>query len=406
LPKIITLKKNETILVALLAALNFTHILDFMIMMPLGNLLMPRWHINSSQFTLVVSCYSFASFISSFCAIFFADKFDRKNLLLLAYAGFLIGTLTCAVADSYHTMMAARLITGLFGGLISAQVLSIIGDVIPYERRGQAMGMLMGGFGLASIVGIPLGLYFANTFGWYSPFIFIVAVGGLVFPFLLKYIPNVNAHLANQINFMQRLKNIGLTFKNETQLTALLFSAVMMMGHFIIIPLLNPYMVHNVGVPLNQTPLIYLVGGLSSIVTAQIAGKLADKYGKKKVFTIAAYVSIVFVWLITNLPVTNIVLVLVLFAFWFSTATSRMVPGQAMTTQAVPPQNRGGFMSLNSCVQSLGQAFVMLISGWVTYSDNNLVIHHYAALGYISIALILLCVIIVSRLEKLILADM
>ncbi len=366
---------------------------------------MPRWNVNSSQFTLVVSCYSFASFVSSFSAIFFADNFDRKKLLLFAYAGFLLGTLSCAFADSYYTMMAARVITGLFGGLISAQVLSIIGDVIPYQRRGQAMGMLMGGFGIASIAGIPLGLYLANTYGWYTPFLFIVAVGALVFPFLLKYIPNVNGHLANKTKFKDRLKNIVYTFQNKTQSTALLFSALMMTGHFIIIPLINPFMVHNVGVPIGKTPLIYLVGGLSSIFTAQIVGKLSDKYGKKKVFTIAAYISIVFVFFITNMPVLNLYLVLTIFAFWFSTATSRMVPGQAMTTQAVPPQNRGGFMSLNSCIQALAQGCAMLVSGWVTFSDANLVIYNYNILGYFSIGLILMCIVVVSKLEKLILAN-
>jgi DHA1 family inner membrane transport protein len=397
------LKRSEIILVTLLALLNFTHILDFMIMMPLGNILMPKWSLTTSQFAVIVSSYSLAAFVSSFGAIFFADKFDRKKLLLFAYAGFLIGTFGCVFATDYLTMIMARIVTGIFGGLIGAQVLSIIGDIVPYERRGQAMGMLMGGFALASVVGVPFGLFLANSYDWYFPFIVVAVVGSFLLPFLLRYVPNVNEHLSHPVALRQRITNFFLIFKNETQLTALAFSMLMIMGHFIIIPLINPFMVYNVGVPQDYTPLIYLCGGLSALVSAQIAGKLADRFGKRQVFVASALISTGFILFITHMPAMPLFVVLITFSLWFSTATGRTVPGQAMTTQAVTTQSRGSFMSLNSCVQSLGSGFATLTSGWITYSDEKYAIHNYNILGYISIILVLMCVGMAYRLDRLIL---
>lgn len=397
-----SLKRNEIILVALLALLNFTHILDFMIMMPLGNILMPKWELTTSQFAIIVSGYSLAAFVSSFTAIFFADIFDRKKLLLAAYFGFLLGTFGCVFAVGFSTMLPSRIVTGIFGGLIGAQVLSIIGDVVPYERRGQAMGLLMGGFALASVVGVPFGLFLANTYDWFFPFIVVASVGSLLYPLLLRYIPNVNGHLENPIDLKERTRQFYRIFSNETQVTALVFSLLMIMGHFIIIPLINPYMVYNVGVHQESTPLIYLFGGLSALVTAQIAGKVADRFGKRQVFVSSALISTFFIFWITNMSSMPLVFVLIIFSLWFSTATGRTVPGQAMITQAVNSQSRGSFMSLNSCVQSLGSGMATLTSGWITFSDKNYAIHNYHIIGYISIVLVLLCVVMAYRLDRLI----
>lgn len=388
-----------------MALLNFTHILDFMIMMPLGNILMPRWHLTTSQFSVIVSSYSLAAFCSSFSAIFYADKFDRKKLLLFGYFGFLIGTFGCVFAFGANSMIIARTFTGIFGGLISAQILSIIGDIIPYERRGRAMGLLMGGFALASVIGVPFGLFLANHYDWYFPFLVVAILGSLLYPFLVKFVPNVNAHLANPVKLKERYQIFLQIFKNKTQITALAFSFLLIMGHFIIIPLFNPYIVYNVGVPQDSTPLIYLFGGISSLITAQIVGKLADKYGKRQVFVIAGFVSLVFIVIITNMSKIPVYMVLIIFTFWFSASTSRTVPGQAMTTQAVTLQTRGSFMSLNSCVQSLGSGLASLLSGILTYSDKKFAIHNYNYLGYISVVLILICVALAYRLDRLLIIN-
>ena len=296
-----------------MALLNFTHILDFMIMMPLGNILMPKWNLNSSEFSVIVSSYSLAAFCSSFIAIFFADKFDRKKLLLFAYFGFLIGTFGCAFAFNANSMIFARVITGIFGGLISAQILSIIADIIPYERRGQAMGLLMGGFALASVIGVPLGLYLANKYNWYFPFLVVAIFGCILFPFLIKLVPNVNEHLKNPVLLKDRIINFTLIFSNKIQVTALIFSFLLILGHFLIIPLFNPYMVYNVGIPKESTPLIYFFGGISSLITAQFIGKISDKKGKRQVYVVAVLVSLIFILLLTNLPQLPTYAVLIIF---------------------------------------------------------------------------------------------
>ncbi|MBL0101426.1 MAG: MFS transporter [Saprospiraceae bacterium] len=210
-------------------------------------------------------------------------------------------------------------------------------------------------------------------------------------------------HMNHPVHLKQRVNNFYDIFSNHTQKTALAFSMLMIMGHFIIIPLINPYMVYNVGVKQEYTPLIYLVGGLSALITARITGRLADRFGKRQVFVISALISTLFVFSITHMPTLPLFAVLTIFALWFSTATGRTVPGQAMTTQAVTTQSRGSFMSLNSCVQSLGSGLATLMSGWITYSDETYAIHNYHILGYISIMLILLCIALAYRLDRLIL---
>lgn len=361
---------------------------------------MPKWHLTTSAFSIIVSSYSLSAFVSSFIAIFFVDQFDRKKVLLFAYFGFLLGTVGCACAWGATSLIVFRTLTGVFGGVIGAQVLSIISDIIPYERRGQAMGMLMGGFALASVVGVPFSLFLANSFEWYYPFIVVVGVGFTLFPFLVKFIPNVTDHLHNLLPLNERIKNFGHVFKDKTQLTALVFSFLMIIGHFIIIPLFNPFLVYNVGLAQKSTPLVYLFGGLSSLFTAQIIGKLADKYGKRQVFVIAAILSLFFSIIITNMPKLSALLVLIIFSCWFCTATGRTVPGQAMITQSVSAKTRGSFMSLNSCMQSLGTGLATLLSGWVTYSDEKFVIHNYDYLGYISVFLLIVSILLAYQLDK------
>jgi MFS transporter, DHA1 family, inner membrane transport protein len=394
------LKRKEIIVVSLLALVNFTHILDFMIMMPLGNLLMPLWKLNTAQFANVVAGYPIAAFVSAFCAIFFADKFDRKHLLLFAYFGFLIGTFMCGQAIGYQSMMAARVITGLFGGMIGAQVMSMIGDFVPYERRGQAMGILMSGFALASVIGVPLSLFLANHFAWNFPFYLIAGQGLLLFFILWKVLPNFKMHLENPIKLKDRAQNFVDIFSNRTQIIALALGSCLMMGHFFIIPLINPYLVNNVKIDIKYTPLVYLFGGIATILASNITGKLADKYGKYIVFKYAILFAFPCIFAVTNMPVWPLWLVLFIYAIWFAVTTSRSVPAQAMITQSVTAQTRGSFMSFSSCLQSLGTGIATLISGKLTYNDAKGIIHGYPYLGYISMAVIAFCFYLGWVLQK------
>lgn len=382
--------KKERIIIVLLAAINFTHILDFMIMMPLGNYLMPFFDISPKQFSFLVGSYPVTAFLSGFAAAFFVDKYDRKKVLLFAYVGFLVGTIACGFAPSYTLLLGARILTGLFGGLISAQVMSIIADLFGYERRGAAMGAVMSAFAIASTIGVPFSLYLSNLFTWHAPFILVGVLGVIVVPLIMRFIPSMSGHKQEKNEDDHPLRVLLNVIQSREQRLALLFSALLMMGHFLIIPFINPYMEFNKGYTKDQTPMIYLFGGIASFVSAIAIGRYSDKVGKLRVFSYSVIFSFIMVWLITNMPVLPFSLVLVFFAIWFILATGRAVTAQAMISNVVKPGQRGSFMSFNSSVQQLGTAVASFVAGFVVVKDSAGKLHRYEWVGYLSIIVLLL----------------
>lgn len=390
--------RKERLIIVLLASINFTHILDFMIMMPLGNYLMPYFNISPRQFTFLVGAYTLTGGISGFVAAFFVNRFDRKKFLLYGYAGFIVGTIACGFAPTYDLLLLSRILAGLFGGLIGAQVLSIVADIFPYERRGSAMGAIMSAFAIASTLGVPFSLYLANLFSWQTPFLLVGFLGIIIIPLVLKLIPSMREHV--QEKNAPRLAVITEVINNPKQRLTLLFSALMMMGHFLIIPFINPYMEFNNGYSKSITPMIYLVGGIASFFSANILGRVSDKYGKLPVFSICVLTSLIFVWIITNLPPVHFGIVLMLFFGWFSLATGRAVTSQAMISSVVNIKQRGSFMSFNSSAQQLGTSFASFIAGLVVIKAENGKISHYPWLGYLSILILIFCFLIARRLFK------
>lgn len=393
------MNENRKVILFLLAALNFTHILDFMIMMPLGNYLMPYFKINPRQFSLLVGAYTLSAAVSGFAAAFFVDKFDRKKFLLFAYGGFLIGTLFCGIAPNYPLLLMARIFAGLFGGMIGAQVLSIISDIFPYEERGKAMGSVMSAFAVASTLGVPFALYIANAFSWHAPFIFVVIMGSAIYPFLYRYIPPMDKHLKQQKEHGPFYALQQVTGDSK-QMLALLFSFLMMMGHFLIIPFINPFMEFNRGYSKMQTPMIYLAGGAASFIAANILGRWADKYGKLRVFVSCLLLSLGLVMLITHLPQVPFPIVLSFFAIWFVFSTGRAVTAQAMLSNVVPSAQRGSFMSFNSSVQQLGTSTASFVAGLVVTAGADGKLMHYGWLGWLSVAVLLVCLAVGMKIFK------
>ena len=386
---------KERIILILLAALNFTHILDFMIMMPLGNYLMPYFDLSPQQFSVLVSAYTISAAVSGFGAAFFVDRFDRKKVLLFAYVGFLIGTIGCGLAPTFITLFLARTFAGLFGGLIGAQVLSIVADSFPYERRGAAMGAIMSAFALASTFGVPFALYLANLISWHAPFLLVGFLGIALIPLIMRYLPAMTGHLqAEDAPVQSKWSVITNVFADPRQYRALLFSGLIMFGHFSIIPFINPYMEFNVGFSKNFTPLIYLVGGVAAFFASNILGRLSDVYGKVTLFMICTFSALPMVFIITNLPPLQAYIpVLILFGLWFSAATGRGVTSSAMITSVVSPEHRGSFQSFNSSLQQLGSGLAALVAGFMVSKDpqtGKLV--HYDWVGYMSIVTLLFCV--------------
>lgn len=378
--------KQERIVLFLLAALNFTHILDFMILMPLGNYLMPHFKIGPQQFSILVSAYAISAGVASFISAFYVNNFDRKKVLLFAYTGFLIGTLACGIAPSYYFLLIARTIAGLFGGMIGAQVISIIADLIPFERRGKAMGTIMSAFAVASTLGVPFALYLSNAFSWHAPFLLTGGLGIVLIPFLNKYLPTMDKHLKKVSENKREV--INQIFSEKKQYLALIFSALMFMGHFMIIPFINPFLEFNKGFERSITPLVYLFGGMSSLIAANIIGKLSDKYGKFKFYIICTLASLPLVIFITNMPNLPIYLVLIMFSIWFVFATGRGVCAQALVSNVAKPEFRASFQSFNSFMQQLGTGAASLIAGFVVVANGQGVLFHYPVLGYLSVVVL------------------
>jgi predicted MFS family arabinose efflux permease len=291
--------------------------------------------------------------------------------------------------------LIARIIAGLFGGLIGAQVMSIVADTFVYERRGQAMGYLMSAFSIASVVGIPVGLFLANKISWHAPFILIGGLGFLLVPLLIRYIPPMTQHLQQKKEGQYFFRTISNIFSNRRQVLALTLSALLMLGHFLMIPFINPYMEFNVGFSKNQTQYIYIVGGIITLFSAPLFGKLADKYGKFKIFMICGMLSIVGVLLITNMQPSALFYALAVTGFWFMMANGRGVASSAMISNVVPAQTRGSFMSFNSSVSQLFTGFASTLSGFIilTGTDTRR-IFHFNRVGYLSAFILFVCIII------------
>jgi predicted MFS family arabinose efflux permease len=382
--------KEKSVLFTL-AAIQFTHIMDFMIVMPLGPQLMRIFGINPQQFGFIVASYTFAAGICGFMGAFLIDRFDRRKALMFCYAGFTIGTIACALAPSYHFLLAARMLTGAFGGVTGTLVLSIIADLIPFERRSSAMGIVMMAFSVASVFGVPFGLYLSSFFNWHSPFLFLGGMGVVVFYFISRNIPSLTAHINKSENKISPLDNVKEILSDRNHLAALLVMNLLMIGQFSVIPYISAYMVSNVGFTELQLPYIYLLGGLASMVSMPLIGKLADRYGKIRIFTIFIFVSLLPIYFLTHLQQAGLPIALTVTTCFFIVMGGRMIPATTMITAAVVPQKRGSFMSLNTAVQQLSVAAASFMSGLIITSGPGGVLMNYGTVGIIAICSSLVC---------------
>ncbi len=390
---------KERLLLLALAAVNFTHIMDFMIMMPLGPQLMEVLKINPQEFSFAVSAYGITAGVSSFAAAFFVDRFDRKQVLMFAYIGFLLGTFSCGLAPTYELLVAGRVLAGFFGGMIGAQVLSIVADTFDYGRRATAMGTLMTAFSAASVAGVPTGLWLATKYSWQMPFLSIGFLGIAVLILIVFAVPQMNLHIKEKLPTHKPFQVLTDIFQTPNQMRALSLSIVLMLGHFAIIPLIAPSLVGNVGYHQDDIFLIYLVGGLLTIFSAPLVGRLADRRGKYPVFVIFALLSIIPVWLITNLWPMPLWVVLTISGVFFIVVNGRMIPTQALVSSVVKPEQRGGFMSINGSMQQLATGVSALIGGAIVIKSPDGHLLHYDWVGYFSIALILVTVWLAGRVK-------
>lgn len=385
-------KLNETMVLFILAAINFTHIMDFVIMAPLNPFFKEVFNINTKQFGLLLSVYTLSAGIAGFLGSFFIDKVDRKTALMALYSGFIISNVFCALADTYYFLMGARVVAGAFGGVLGALVLSVIGDAIPPERRGRATGIVMAAFSAASIVGIPAGLFLANKYGWYAPFLLISILGVLVFVVGLIYFPPMKGHLVDQ-NKKASFEHLGLIFGNPNLRWSLLFTVLLMMSGFTVVPFISDYFVNNVGIPKEDLGFIYLFGGLATVVTGPLIGKIADKHGKQRVFLITASISIIPMLVITNLPKLGESIVFTISTIFFVFFGGRFIPAMALVTSSVEAKKRGSFMSINSSFQQLAASAASVGSGMVIANTSSGALVNFNYVGIFAAVLTVFCIL-------------
>jgi MFS transporter, DHA1 family, inner membrane transport protein len=375
---------SERSLLLLLAAVQFTHIVDFMILMPLGPQLMRELHIGPGTLSALVAAYTVSSGIVGLLAAPFVDRFDRRKLLLFAYGGFILGTLSCGLSFNATTLLVARCISGTFGGLSIAMIMSIIGDVVPPERRAAGMGIVMTAFSAASALGVPFGLQLAQWFRWEAPFLMLAGLATINWVIAFFFLPSVRGHLENRGD-NDPTHAFAELLRDANAWRALLFMSAAVIGHFAIIPLLSTFLVGNVNLPERYLFLVYMTGGVMTVFTAPVVGKLADSLGRRRVFAGMVMVAcVVTVWSSQSGPLPPWV-VMVQAAMFFVFASGRFIPGQAIMTLAVPASRRGAFMSLNGCARDLAMGLASSIGGWLVVKEPSGRLDNFAWLGWIAV---------------------
>ncbi|MBK1882256.1 MFS transporter [Luteolibacter pohnpeiensis] len=377
---------SERLLLLLLAAVQFTHIMDFMVMMPLGPQLMRELGISPEQFGNLISAFSLTAGIVGFSVAPFLDRFDRRHLLLFCYAGFALGTLACGLSHTVGMLMLSRALCGAFGGVSGATLMAIVADVVPPERRARGMGIIMTAFSAAAALGVPFGLKLAQLWKWEAPFLTVATVAGIVWIMLWKVLPPVRGHLRDQNSALSgKPTDFFSLLANGNAWMGMLLMTMAIFGHFTVIPYLSYYLKHNVGMDEKNLFLFYLVGGWVSIFTGPRVGHLADRFGKLKIYAILVACASAIICFLTNTGPLSLTEVLLLSAVFFIFASGRFIPVQATVSLAVPTSQRGAYMSLISCSRDLGIGITAFVGGKVVIEGADEKLLHFNWLGWIAI---------------------
>jgi predicted MFS family arabinose efflux permease len=395
----------QALVIVLLALTQFTVVLDFMVMSPLGDMLMKSMELTTSQFGFAVSGYAISAGISGLLTAGFADKFDRKKLLLFFYIGFIAGTLFCGLATTYLMLLAARIVTGIFGGVIGSISLAIVADLFPLQQRGRAMGFIQMGFGASQVLGIPISLYIANHFSWQSPFLMIVGLATIIWLTVGLKLQPVIKHLQLKTE-KKAILHLWHTLTRGKYWNGFLMTALLSLGGFMMMPWGSAFAVNNLGVSYEQLPLLFMASGLAALVVMPLVGKLSDKVDKAKIFTAAAIWMTVIVVIYTNLGPIPFPLIMMMNILMMIGIMSRIVPAMALVSALPKMQDRGAFMSINSSLQQFAGGIAAAVGGMIVVQRTKTSpLQHYDVLGYVIVVIIIFNIIQIFRVSNLIKAQ-
>ena len=394
--------RYQLFIIGLLAVLQFTVVLDFMVLSPLGAQLMKVLHLTTSQFGLAVSGYAFSAGLSGLLAAGFADRFDRKKMLLFFYTGFILGTFFCGIAPNYHFLLTARIITGFFGGVISSISYAIISDLFELKVRGRVMGFVQMAFATSQVMGIPVGLYFANKVGWHAPFLLITVVSIFEFIAVVVYMKPVDEHL-KIVRERNPIQHLFKTLKHPNYLLAFIFSTLLVTGGYMIMPFGSAFSVNNLGIPMTQLPILYFVTGIFSMIAGPFLGRLSDAIGKFRVFTFGSLITMVIILYYCNLGLTPFWFVVLLNTILMFGVLSRIISSSALITAIPDSSERGAFMSINSSVQQISGGIASVIAGLIVVQTTGGQLKHYDTIGYIVSATIIITIIMMRSINRYVL---
>jgi predicted MFS family arabinose efflux permease len=389
----------QKIVVAMLAFLQFAVILDFMIMSPLGALIMPDLHIGPAQFGLVVSAYAFSAGLSGLLTAGFADRYDRKKLLLFFYTGFIIGTVWCGLAPTFESLLAARIFTGLFGGVIGSIVLAISTDLFPPQMRGRVMGLIQTAFAASQVLGIPVGIYLSNQWNWHVPFIAMAAfglAGGLVVAWKMQ---PVNVHLGKPQEH-SAFMHLYHTLTEKRYLLAFAITALLTTGGFMLMPFSSAYIVNNMGIDLHHLPTVYLITGVCTIFIGPMIGRAADAFGKFRVFLFGTALSIAMVLIYTHLGRVPLWMLVVVNTMMFVGIFSRMIPFQALSSTVPVQTQRGSYNAISASIQQLAGGLASVVSGHIVTQGADGRLQHFDTVGYVVVGTSLVAGVLLWRLNR------
>jgi len=395
----------QTFVVAVLAFLQFTVVLDFMILSPLGAILLQDLHITTKQFGAVVSAYAFSASAAGILAAGFADKFDRKRLLLFFYSGFVLGTFLCGIAPSYEFLFVARMVTGLFGGVIGSISFAIIADLFPFEARGKVMGFVMTAFSASQVLGIPLGLYLSNHWGWHMPFLMIVAVSAVVGVLIALRLKPINEHLKVRSD-RNALRHLLKTLAEPRYFWAFAATMLLAVGGFMLMPFGSTFSVENMGIPLEKLPVIYIATGVASFIAGPLLGRLSDSIGKYPMFCIGSGVGMALVIYYCRLGITPLGTVIALNIVLFIAITARMVSTQALSSAVPDPGDRGAFMAINSSLQQLAGGVASSAAGFIVVQTAKGPLAHYDELGLVVAGAMSITVVLMFKVNRMVRAKL
>ena len=371
----------QLLVVAILAFLQFTIILDFMVLSPLGAQLLQELNVSTGQFGLVVSVYAFSAGAAGLMTAGFADRFDRKRLLVFFYAGFILGTFLCGIAPNYLLLLAARTITGLFGGVVGTTIFAITTDLFELKLRGRVMGMIQTAFAVSQVLGLPLGLYLANIWDWHAPFLLIAGLGSGALAIIAWKLQPVNAHLALHKGH-SAWTHLQKTISHRPYVIGFATTALLATGGFMLMPFGSAFAVNNLGITMQQLPLVYMVTGICSMIAGPLIGRLSDRFDKYTIFIIGSIASILLVLIYTSLGVTPLWILITMNAVLFMAITTRMISSSALMSAIPGPADRGAFMGVNSSVAQISGGFASGLAGLMIHQTPGGYIEHYPYLGF------------------------